>query len=181
MEAMDLYGDYQSEMNDHTQNGGPMPTMPPLMLAYQVSSSDDYIAKMIDMIKSSEMEQTLLVLPFDYVIRLLEILKVLLSMNKLVESMCRVFVFLIEVHYGPLSASIDNSRLIAQVRDVAQEKLKIVKDCVGLNQAALRYQGNKITEREMALEMFEAVDKVKKKRAKRKNQDRALKTALLTL
>ena len=85
MEAMILYRTYQSELRDHAEDCKsqgktfPPPPMPPLMMAYQSKTPEDYMVKMIELIKSSEIEQTLLVLPFSEVIQLLEILETLLT------------------------------------------------------------------------------------------------------
>ena len=43
------------------------------MLAYRAKTPEDFVAKIIESIKSSEVEQTLLVLPFDYAVRIEEL------------------------------------------------------------------------------------------------------------
>ena len=63
----------------------PPPQLPALMLAYRARTPEEYVAKIIESIKSSEVEQTLLVLPFDYTMRLLRVMERLLEARKSVE------------------------------------------------------------------------------------------------
>ena len=87
MEAIDLYVTYYKEAEETKQR----PPLPPLMLAYQATDPEDYMAKMVSMVKSSEIEQTVLVLPFDVVVSLIEIMETLLDKSRgAVEVICRL-------------------------------------------------------------------------------------------
>lgn len=187
MEAIQLYRSYTAELAENEEESKavgkriPAPPMPPLMVAYQSRSPEDYMARMIELVKSSELEQTLLVLPFDVTIHLLEIVRVLLEENKSVETVCRMFFFLVEINFGPLSVAKNLFPLIKRVRDLADSRLSELRDCVGFNQAALHYHQNKIDERERTVELVEAVTSFKEKRRKKKNKEKAMQTAILSL
>ena len=104
MEAIEVYNNYKEEKRSCSEKD--QPTLPLLMSAYpDVENEDDFMAEIVSRIKSSELEETLLVLPLDIVINLIKILNVLLDKNIKPETVSRIFFFLIEIHFGPLSAS----------------------------------------------------------------------------
>jgi len=126
MEALDLYLKYKEEAEESTSQNPP--PLPPLMMAYQVKTAEDYMVKMVEFVKSSELEQTVLVLPLNSVIQLMETLEMLLSIKTAAtETLCRMFFFALEVHYGPLSTSKHLHPLIKRVRDLAEKRLKELK------------------------------------------------------
>ena len=104
----------------------------------EVETGEDYMAEVISRIKSSELEETLLVLPLDIVTSLIEIIETLLQKGLNCEVVCRTFFFLIEIHFGPLTSSPHLKSLIVRVRDLAEKRLKELKNNVGFNLAALR-------------------------------------------
>ena len=103
-----------------------------------VETAEDYMAEVIGRIKSSELEETLLVLPLDVVTSLLEIIETLLTKNLNCEVICRTFFFLIEIHFGPLTSAPHLKSSLVRVRDLAEKRLKELKNTVGFNLAALR-------------------------------------------
>ena len=92
-----------------------------------------------------------------------------------------MFFFIVEVHYGPLSAGKELHPLLRRVRVLAEQRLCALRDTIGFNMAALDYHANSLDERQRALELEEAVVKVKEKRRKKKNKEKALQAAVLTL
>ncbi|TRY63046.1 hypothetical protein TCAL_10987 [Tigriopus californicus] len=187
MEAIQVYRDYTEEVKEAESEAKALkkepiiPVMPPLMLAYQCQTPEHYMAKMIGLIKSSEIEQTLLVLPFDVTVHLLEIIRLLLEKRLSVEVICRIFFFIVEVNFGPLSSAKELRPLLQDLRGLAKDRLQEVKDTVGFNMAALRYTLQQKDEKQKAIELQDAVSKFKDKRKKKKNKERALQTAILTL
>merc|ERR1719150_678554 len=68
MEAIEVYYTYKEEKSSSSEKD--QPALPLLMSAYpDVDNEDDFIAEIIGRIKSSELEETLLVLPLDIVIK----------------------------------------------------------------------------------------------------------------
>lgn len=181
MEAMELYQNYQEEKRSSTEKEET--PLPALMMAYpDVENAEDFMAQIISRIKSSELEVTLLVLPLDVVIRLIEILQVLLDKSIKCETVGRIFFFLIEIHFGPLSSSSsDVKQLIKDVRQKVEVSLNDLKDTVGFNLAAMGFIQNQRSQRDKIESFVEATMKFKEKRRKRKQKQRTIQTAILTV
>ena len=96
MEAVQLYFDTVAAGDNQ---------LPPLMLAYNAESPLDFMCGTICRLKSSQLEETLLVLPLDVVQQLLDILLQLLAEHREVETMTRCLLFLLEIHHGPILAN----------------------------------------------------------------------------
>ena len=94
------------------------PALPVLMTIYpNVETPYDHMAEVIGRIRSSELEEALLVLPLDNVIGLLEVIEQLLARNLKSEVVCRTFFFLVEIHFGSLSGVGSSSKeLLRRVR-----------------------------------------------------------------
>ncbi len=188
MEAIELYESHTAEVKEHLASGGSRetsPLLPPLMVAHGAKSPEEYMAKMIFSVRSSEVEQTLLVLPFDVVVRLLGIMETLLSRRGFAagstEAMCRMFLLLVEAHFGPLSVSEDLHPLVSRVRQLADVRLGDLRNSIGFNIAALEFARNRRDERKAALELEESVTRVKTSRRKTKSKEKAMQAAVLTL
>ena len=67
------------------------------------------------------------------------------------------------------------------MRAAARARLSELRDCVGFNQAALRYHAERMTERERALELMEASSRVREKRRKKGNKAKAVHTAIMSV
>ena len=105
MEAVQLYYEHERE--------GEGAVLPPLMLAYGAETSLGYVASVIGRIKSSQLEETLLVLPLDVVTQLLKLLAKLLKEGIEPEITGRCLLFLIEIHHGPIiSNKVDSTNYI---------------------------------------------------------------------
>ena len=88
MEAIEVYQAYKEELAAHrsevkrTGKESVPPPLPVLMTVFGrdvVENAEDYMAEVIGRIKSSELEETLLVLPLDVVTGLIEIIETLLT------------------------------------------------------------------------------------------------------
>ena len=181
MEAIELYQEHEQNKKNSSEND--QPTVPTLMQVYpDVETAEDYMTEVIGRIKSSELEETLLVLPLDVVISLIEILEALLERNMKSETMSRIFFFLIEIHFGPLSASSSEvKKSIKRTRDIAERRLDQLKDTVGYNLAAMTYIQNQRSEREKVASFVEATIKFKDKKRKRKQKQKSIQTAIISI
>lgn len=104
IEAIDVYQnellkieEYNQLCKQAEQDGKERPPalQPNILFSlYKTSSPDRYILEVIKSIKSSEIEECLLCLPFNYVIQLLTILSDLLDKNWEIELICRFSTFL---------------------------------------------------------------------------------------
>ena len=181
MEAIEVYNNYKEEKRSCSEKD--QPTLPLLMSAYpDVENEDDFMAEIVSRIKSSELEETLLVLPLDIVINLIKILNVLLDKNIKPETVSRIFFFLIEIHFGPLSASSSEvKQTIKEVRDKVEKSLKHLKDTVGFNMAAMNFVQNQRSERERIESFVDATSKYKEKRRKKKQKQKTIQTAIISI
>ena len=82
-----------------------------------VSTAEDFMFITLNKIKSAELEETLLVLPLDVVLDLLTIMETLLQ-HTFSENMARIFFFLVEIHFGPLSGSKLAKNLIQNIKNL---------------------------------------------------------------
>ena len=181
MEAIELYKNYQQDKTSSTEKEEP--PLPALMMAYpNIENAEDFMAEIISRIRSSELEETLLVLPLDIVIRFIEILQVLLDKNIKCETVGRIFFFLVEIHFGPLSSSSsDVKQLIKEVRQKVEQRLSDLKDTIGFNLAAMGFIQNQRSQRDKIESFVHATMKFKEKRRKRKQKQRTIQTAILTV
>ena len=130
----------------------------------------------------SELEETLLVLPLDYVIQLMEIMETLLKKDLAKsEIIIRTFFFLTEIHFGPLSSSKTSKILIQSVRTLVSKQLQGLRNNVGFNLAALRHVQNEQDEEEKVKSLLEATTKYKDKKRRKKQKQRAIQTAIISI
>ena len=188
MEAIEVYQIYMDELKPviaQRKSSGkniPDPPLPPLMTIYpNVDTPYDHMAEVIGRIKSSELEEALLVLPLDNVIGLIQVMEELLVRDLRSEVVCRTFFFLIEIHFGALTASSQSKELIRRVKELVQLRLGELKDTVGFNLAALRFVENQAAEREKIESFVEATSKFKAKRKKKKQQQKSMQTAIISI
>ena len=178
MEAIMTYKNYQMEMSESDSK----PTLPMLMLMYpDVSTAEDFMFITLNKIKSAELEETLLVLPLDVVLDLLHILETLLQSYIFSENMARIFFFLVEIHFGPLSSSKMAKNLIENIKTLIDSKLEEMKTMVGFNLAALRYLQNEEDENEKVKALLEVTTAYKEKKRRKKQKQRAIQTAIISM
>ena len=178
MEAIMTYKNYQMEMSESDSK----PTLPMLMLMYpDVSTAEDYMFITLNKIKSAELEETLLVLPLDVVLDLMHILETLLQSYIFSENMARIFFFLVEIHFGPLSSSKMAKNLIENIKTLIDSKLEEMKTMVGFNLAALRYLQNEEDENEKVKALLEVTTAYKEKKRRKKQKQRAIQTAIISV
>ena len=117
----------------------------------------------------------------DYVLYLLQILKTIFENGPKNEILSRIFFFLVEIHFGPLSASKSSKNLVEEVRDLVQASVKDMKQTVGFNMAALRYLQNEQDENEKVKALLEATNLYKNKKRRKKQKQWAIQTAIISL
>ena len=153
-----------------------------MMMYPGVTTAEEFMTTTLTKIKSSELEETLLVLPLDFVIQLIEIIETLLRTKSVKsEIVVRTFFFLVEIHFGPLSSSQSNKNLIKSVKDLVNEQVLGLKSTVGFNMAALRHLQNENDEEEKVKALLEATNKYKDKKRRKKQKQRAIQTAIISM
>lgn len=108
LECLEVSEKYREQLAEHealqaatTQSLVP-PAPPLLMQAYNVSTPDDFLLETILRIRASDLEEALLILPFSSVCDILTMLPNLIDRGDCTELGCRVAMFLLKLHHGPL-------------------------------------------------------------------------------
>lgn len=157
------------------------PQLHPLMLAYNTPDPDKYLLLVLRQVKSSELEEALTVLPFDYVCSLLELLEKSLDKNHETELVMRILLFLVRLHHGPLSNASSLLPILNRLKVQARVSIDGVRDRVGFNLAALQFIQRELEERQAVQLFTDASDRVKQRRKKQKNRVKATQRAILSL
>lgn len=194
MEAVEVHkevsqqlAEYREKIDLHQQSGRnaseapAAPQLHPLMVTYDTTDLDRYLLKVLRQVKSSEVEEALLVLPFHYVGSLLSLLDQLLEKGWETELVMRILLFLVRLHHGPLSNTPSLLPILNRLQGVARHRVDQVRDRIGFNLAGLQYLHRELEEREAVQLFADASDRVKQKRKQRRNKDKAKQRAILTL
>ncbi|XP_074648521.1 WD repeat-containing protein 3-like [Tubulanus polymorphus] len=181
MEALELYKEENAKLDEHamecklSKKEIAPPPLHPLFMAYKVTTPSKYVLMVLKKIKSSELEESLLVLPFSYVIDLLEILHHFLEQSWEPELTCRCLLFLLKVHHGQITSSQILLPVIDKLRSQTPKQVNYVKDVIGFNMAGLQFIKQQIEEKEETIFFADATGESRKKKRKQK------KKVLLTL
>ncbi|XP_071495513.1 WD repeat-containing protein 3-like [Diadema antillarum] len=181
MEALNLYQEETAKMDDHAQRCKasnkqlPLPDKHPILQAYGNLTPLKYVGEVLKKIKSSELEESLLVLPLDYALRLLPLLERLVDDSWEVELACRCLLFLLRVHHGQITSSQSLLPMIDRLRSTTLDKVNELKDTIGFNMAAFQFLKAKM-EAESRVQLFsDASEGLRQRRKKqKKRQQRAL-------
>jgi len=160
----------------------PAPPQPhPMMVAHNTTDPDRYLIKVLRQVKSSELEEALIVLPFHYVGTLLTLLDHLLDKGWETELVMRIVLFLVRLHHGAISNAPALLPVLERLKVTARVRVDQARDRIGLNLAALQHLHRELEERE-AIHLFaDASDQVKQKRRQKTKKDKAKQRAILTL
>lgn len=164
--------------------GKPPPAPPqqhPMMLAYDTTDPDKYLLKVLRQVKSSELEEALIVLPFNYVSNLLKLLNGLLDKGWETELVMRILIFLVRLHHGPISNAPSLLPILNRLEGVARKRVDEVRDSIGFNLAGLQHLHRELEEQEAVQLFADASERVKQKRKQRRNKEKATQRAILTL
>jgi len=172
MEAVQLYHQTIADEGDQ---------LPPLMLAYNAESPLDFMCGTVCRLKSSQLEETLLVLPLDVVQQLLDILLDLLTQHREVELVTRCLLFLLEIHHGPILANKSFEQTVIKLSGVVGEEVSRVREMTGTNLAGLRFLATRIKEKEDVELFADATLRVREKNKKKKKKEKALQRAVMSL
>ncbi|KAK3097407.1 hypothetical protein FSP39_009376 [Pinctada imbricata] len=176
MEAIELYKEETAKLDQHEaeckRKGKqlPPPTPHPMMLAYRVETPARYMLMVIKKIKSSELEESLLVLPFNYVIDLLKILEIFINSGWEVELSCRCLFFLLRVHQGQITSNQVLLPVIDRLRKKTVDKVSQLRDVIGFNMAGCQFLQKQIEQSQEVIFFSDATAKLKEKRKKQKKK-----------
>ncbi|XP_064608523.1 WD repeat-containing protein 3-like [Liolophura sinensis] len=151
------------------------PAVSPMLSAMNASCPQQYVLEIVRRIRSSELDEALLVLPFDCVIELLKLIQVFLDNGWETELSTKCLLFLLRVHQGQITANQVLLPVIDKLRKTVVVKSEELKDRIGFNLAGLQFLKRHIEEDQEVQFFTDATDRRQEKRKKEK------KRAVLTI
>lgn len=157
------------------------PELPLQMQAYDCTTTEDYLLETIKRIRTSDLEETLLLLPYSAVCEILKILPKLLANDYHVELVARLALCLIQAHHGPIVANKDLLPMLEATKKLTVNKISAMRDVIGFNLHGMMYIQRELEEKQGVQLFRDATKSSKLKNKTRKNKEKALKRAILAL
>ncbi|KAF3843494.1 hypothetical protein F7725_002343 [Dissostichus mawsoni] len=182
MEALEIYREESRKMEEHKyacQNAAnkiPPPKPNPILVAFGNVSPSQYVLDVIKKVRSSELEVSLLVLPFPYVPELLRLFNSYIHQGLEVELVCRCLFFLLKIHFGQISSNQMMLSVIDELRTNTVTKVREIRDVMGFNSAALQFLQREIESKEDVMFFADATGQLEEKKRKRRRRERAILT-----
>lgn len=168
-ENLEIYKKEVEEMNARGEDGSSLPLPTPNILLMG-KEPREYLLNVIKNIRSTELEESILILPFNLSLMLIEHLNIWIKSNIEMELCTRCLLFLMNIHQVQISANRNVMLELNSIRDNVRNKLKYQKDLMGFNQAALEMMKLHLeSEKTDFKEIAEKHLKEKNKKRKRKN------------
>lgn len=146
------------------EKGEPIPL---LMRAHNAATPIDLIIAILSRIKSSDLEEALLLLPFTSVCELLKALpEIIRTRTDQTELLCKVVTFLFRVHRKPIIGNQNLLPFIQQMVTDLEDTVTEQRDIIGKNLFALKMLQHDVEQDELenGAELFFSAFKAKKKR-----------------
>ncbi|XP_036046947.1 WD repeat-containing protein 3 isoform X1 [Onychomys torridus] len=181
MEAIELYREETAKMKEHRaicRAAGkevPLPVNPILMAHGNISPSA-YVLETFKGVKSSELEEALLVLPFSYVPDILKLLNEFIQMGSDIELLCRCLFFLLRIHFGQITSNQMLVPVIEKLKETTISKVRQVQDVIGFNMAGLDYLKRECEAKSEVMFFAEATSHLEEKKRKRRNRKKMILT-----
>lgn len=110
-------------------------------------SPSAYILRAVSAVRTNDLEQTLLALPFTDALKLFSFLKQWISDGNKVELVCRVAMLLLQIHHHQLISTPSARAILTSLQDVLRSRVKGCKDILGFNLAAMDHLKQLLAER----------------------------------
>ncbi|XP_072932107.1 WD repeat-containing protein 3 [Epargyreus clarus] len=153
---------------------------PLLMAAFGCNTPEDFLLETLRRIRSSDLEEALLLLPFGAACELVRLLPALLERGAGAELAARAAAFLLRAHHAPLVANRALLKHLIQIQAKATLRLNELRDMVGYNAHALQW-----ARREAAAagaeQTFAAAGDARRQRDRRRRAKLALKRPIVTV
>ncbi|XP_078699593.1 WD repeat-containing protein 3-like isoform X5 [Branchiostoma floridae x Branchiostoma belcheri] len=180
MEAVEIYKEETGKMEEHRREcdalGKQVPPPPPhpMLLAYGNATPLRFVLEVIKKVRSSELEEALLVLPFSYVVDLLQLLNSFLTEGWEVELTCRCLFFLLRIHQGAVTSNQVLLPVLDNLRKNTQDRVQQIRDTVGFNLAGLQFLQRDLEARDDVTFFADATERFQERKRKKKRKERAV-------
>ncbi|XP_052901489.1 WD repeat-containing protein 3 [Anopheles moucheti] len=164
----------------YDEEGGKGP-LPPLMFAYSVTNTDEFLVTVLSRIRASDLEESLLLLPFSAVCELLEkVPKLTLARKDHTELICKVVMFLFRVHQKPIVSNQVLLPVIQKIVPSLQAAVTELRDMVGTNLHAGQMLQRELEENDGCV-LFRDATKQRIQRDRRRKRREASKRKFLQI
>ncbi|XP_050068590.1 WD repeat-containing protein 3 [Anopheles maculipalpis] len=164
----------------YDEEGGKGP-LPPLMFAYSATNTDEFLLTVLSRIRASDLEESLLLLPFNAVCELLEkIPKLTIARKDHTELLCKVVLFLFRVHQKPIVSNQVLLPVIQQIVQTLQGAVGDLRDMVGTNLHAAQMLQRELEEHDGCV-LFRDATKQRIQRNRQRKRREASKRKLLQI
>ncbi|KAM4795352.1 WD repeat-containing protein 3 isoform 1-T2 [Rhinophrynus dorsalis] len=181
MEAIELHREESAKLEEHqalckATGKEPPRRIHPILQAYGNISSSDYVLDVIKKVKSSELEESLLVLPFSYVPDVLSLFRDYIRLGLDVELICRCLFFLLRIHFGQITSNQMLLGVIEDLKNCTISRVSEVRDVMGVNMAGLQFLKREIESKEEVQFFADATERFEERKRKRKKNEKLLLT-----
>ncbi|XP_048577816.1 WD repeat-containing protein 3 [Nematostella vectensis] len=172
MEAIQLYREETAKMAEYREasKGGSKvapPPVHPILKAYGGMSPSRYVLHVTTKIRSSELEEALMVLPFDYVTDFLRLADTWIKASLDIELVCRCMFFLMRIHHNQIVSTEKLSSVVDSLRTSTKAQIQGLHDMIGFNLAGLEFMRQEMEARRVSF-FTGAEDKLRNIRKKQK-------------
>ncbi|XP_008113480.1 WD repeat-containing protein 3 [Anolis carolinensis] len=179
MEAIELYKEETVKLEEHKAicraAGKEVPlAVNPVLRAYDNISPSGYVLEVLKKVRSSELEEALLVLPFSYVFDLLVLFDQYLQLGSDVELLCRILLFLLRIHFGQITSNRLLVKVMENVKKTIISKVSEVRDMLGFNMAGLQFLKREIEAKDEVSFFADATAQFEEKKRKRKKKQKLI-------
>ncbi|XP_045657354.1 WD repeat-containing protein 3 isoform X1 [Ursus americanus] len=181
MEAVELYREETAKRKEHKaicKAAGKEVPLPvnPILMAYGNISPSAYVLEVFKGIKSSELEESLLVLPFSYVPDILKLFNEFIQLGSDIELLCRCLFFLLRIHFGQITSNQMLVPVIEKLKETTISKVSQVRDVIGFNMAGLEYLKRECEAKSEVMFFADATSQLEEKKRKRKKREKLILT-----
>ncbi|XP_042722780.1 WD repeat-containing protein 3 [Lagopus leucura] len=179
MEAIELYREEMAKLKEHKaicKAAGkevPFPSNP-ILRAYGNITPSEYVLEVFKKVKSSELEESLLVLPFSYVPDLLRLFNEHIHLGAEIELLCRALLFLLKIHFGQITSNQMLVTVIENLKKTTISRVSEARDVLGFNMAGLQYLKREIEAKDEVMFFADATDRFEEKKRKRKKKEKMI-------
>uniref|UniRef100_A0A8C0F0D7 WD repeat-containing protein 3 n=1 Tax=Bubo bubo TaxID=30461 RepID=A0A8C0F0D7_BUBBB len=167
MEAIELYREEMAKLKEHEaicKAAGKEPSA--------------YVLEVFKKVKSSELEESLLVLPFSYVPDLLRLFNEYIHQGSEVELLCRALLFLLKIHFGQITSNHMLVTVIENLKKTTISRVSEARDVLGFNMAGLQFLKREIEAKDEVTFFADATDRFEEKKKKRKKKEKMVLAVL---
>ncbi|KMQ87804.1 wd repeat-containing protein 3 [Lasius niger] len=180
LECLEVSKQYETELSTAVSDDK-APPLPLLMQAYNCTNTEDFLLETFKRVRASEVEETLLLLPYSAASDILQKLPSLLKREYHAELIARLALCLIQAHHGPIVANQNLLPTLEIVKKLAVERISTLRDTIGFNLHGMMYTQRVLEEREGIKFFRDATKNSEHKKKIRRNKEKAMKRAIMNL